>query len=126
MADSAESNNRASDSRRRALKAAAAAGVTAATWTAPSHYNLLMGLVPHVSPSRVYASEYYKEDYFRYNERLGSDGIDFGKLVPQLYLPIYLQKELGYRTHAKVSLPVLNPATPINRGFGGLPPRPLR
>ena len=88
-----------------------------ASWTAPSHYNLLMGLVPHVSPSRVYASEYYKNDYFRYNERLGSDGIDFGKLVPQLYLPIYLQKELGYRTHAKVSLPVLNPKTPINRGF---------
>ena len=88
-----------------------------ASWTAPSHYNLLMGLVPHVSPSRVYASEYYKNDFFRYNERLGSDGIDFGKLVPQLYLPIYLQQELGYRTHAKVSLPVLNPKTPINRGF---------
>ena len=88
-----------------------------ASWTAPSHYNLLMGLVPHVSPSRVYASEYYKEDYFRYNERLGSDGIDFGKLVPELYLPIYLRKELGYRTHAKVSLPVLNPKTPINQGF---------
>ena len=88
-----------------------------ASWTAPSHYNLLMGLVPHRSPSRVYASEYYKEDFFRYNERLGSDGIDFGKLVPQLYLPIYLRKELGYRTHAKVSLPVLNPKTPINQGF---------
>jgi hypothetical protein len=88
-----------------------------ASWTAPSHYNLLMGLVPHVSPSRVYASEYYKEDFFRYNERLGSDGIDFGKLVPQLYLPIYMRKELGYRTHAKVSLPVLNPKTPINQGF---------
>ncbi|MFH1998932.1 MAG: sulfatase-like hydrolase/transferase [Planctomycetota bacterium] len=88
-----------------------------ASWTAPSHYNLLMGLVPHVSPARVYASEYYKEDFFRYNKRLGSDGIDFGKLVPELFMPIYLQNELGYRTHAKVSLPVLNPKTPINRGF---------
>ncbi|MHC4946049.1 MAG: sulfatase-like hydrolase/transferase, partial [Planctomycetota bacterium] len=72
-----------------------------ASWTAPSHYNLLMGLVPHISPPRVYASEYYKEDFLRYNERLGSDGIDFGKLVPQLYMPIYLQNNLGYRTHAK-------------------------
>jgi len=88
-----------------------------ASWTAPSHYNLLMGLVPHISPAKVYASEYYKDDFFRYNDRLGSDGIDFAKLVPELFLPIYLQKELGYRTHAKVSLPVLNPKTPINRGF---------
>src|SRR4051794_35672078 len=34
-----------------------------ATWTAPSHYNLLMGLLPHTSPPEVYASEYYKEDF---------------------------------------------------------------
>ncbi len=88
-----------------------------ASWTAPSHYNLLMGLVPHTSPPKVYASEYYKEDFLRYNDRLGSDGVDFGKLVPQLFLPIYLKNELGYRTHAKVSLPVLNPKTPINQGF---------
>jgi hypothetical protein len=33
-----------------------------ASWTAPSHYNLLMGLMPHTSPPEVYASEYYKED----------------------------------------------------------------
>ncbi|MDQ4072518.1 MAG: metalloenzyme, partial [Actinomycetota bacterium] len=26
-----------------------------ASWTAPSHYNLLMGLLPHTSPARVYA-----------------------------------------------------------------------
>src|SRR4051812_45037794 len=25
-----------------------------ATWTAPSHYNLLMGLLPHTSPPEVY------------------------------------------------------------------------
>ena len=30
-----------------------------ASWTAPSHYNLLMGLLPHSSPTQVYASEYY-------------------------------------------------------------------
>ena len=28
-----------------------------ASWTAPSHYNLLSGLLPHSSPSQVFASE---------------------------------------------------------------------
>jgi hypothetical protein len=36
-----------------------------ASWTAPSHYNLLMGLLPHSSPTHVYASEYYKQDFLR-------------------------------------------------------------
>ena len=46
-----------------------------ASWTAPSHYNLLMGLLPHSSPPEVYASEYYKDDFLRYSERLGVPGI---------------------------------------------------
>src|SRR5437764_9720780 len=29
-----------------------------ASWTAPSHYNLLTGLLPHTSPPHRYASEY--------------------------------------------------------------------
>ncbi len=88
-----------------------------ASWTAPSHYNLLMGLVPHTSPPNVFASEYYKEDFLNYNRRLGSDGVEFAKLIPSLYLPIYLKETLGYFTHARVSLPVLNGKTPINHGF---------
>jgi len=87
-----------------------------ASWTAPSHYNLLMGLMPHVSPRNVYASEYYKKDFFKFNERLGAGGIEFKSFVPRLYLPVLLQK-LGYRTHALVSLPVLNPTTVLNSGF---------
>jgi hypothetical protein len=88
-----------------------------ASWTAPSHYNLLMGLLPHTSPEHVYASEYYKRDFVRYNERLGCDGIEFKKLIPSLYLPTFLKQKMGYRTHAMVSLPVLNPATVLNRDF---------
>jgi hypothetical protein len=42
-----------------------------ASWTAPSHYNLLMGLLPHSSPPEVNASEYYKADFRRYIDRLG-------------------------------------------------------
>ena len=88
-----------------------------ASWTAPSHYNLLMGLLPHSSPEHVYASEYYKREFVKYNERLGCDGVEFKKLVPSLYLPTFLKHKMGYRTHAMVSLPVLNPATIINRDF---------
>jgi len=87
-----------------------------ASWTAPSHYNLLMGLMPHTSPRNVYASEYYKKDFFKFNERLGAGGIEFRSFVPRLYLPVLL-RNLGYRTNAMVSLPVLNPATVLNSGF---------
>jgi len=90
---------------------------TYASWTAPSHYNLLTGLFPHTSPENVYASEYYKEDFFNYNQRLGAKGIDFAKMVPGLWLPDLLRNSLGYKTHARVSLPVLNPKTGINRAF---------
>ena len=88
-----------------------------ASWTAPSHYNLLMGLLPHSSPSHVYASEYYKHDFLKYNERLGAEDFEFKSLVPHLFLPTVLKRKLGYQTHAMVSLPVLNPATLINRDF---------
>lgn len=88
-----------------------------ASWTAPSHYNLLSGLLPHTSPKQVFASEYYKQDFLRFNERLGSEGISFRSLVPKLYFPNFLKDSLGYRTNAMVSLPVLNPRTLINSGF---------
>jgi len=88
-----------------------------ATWTAPSHYNLLMGLMPHISPKRVHSSEYYKADFLKFNERLGGTGLDFRSLVPALYLPPFLKEQLGYQTHARVSLPVLNPYTILNEGF---------
>jgi sulfatase-like protein len=88
-----------------------------ATWTAPSHYNLLMGLLPHTSPPEVYASEYYKQDFLRYSERLGVEGIEFRKLLPSIFVPTYLKHSLGYETHAQVSMPVLNEHTVINRDF---------
>lgn len=88
-----------------------------ASWTSPSHYNLLMGLLPHSSPKHVYASEFYKKDFFKFNERLGAEGVEFKSLVPKLYIPSFLKESLGYRTHAMVSLPVLNPRTILNNGF---------
>lgn len=88
-----------------------------ASWTAPSHYNLLTGLLPHTTPAHVYASEYYKEDFVNFNKRLGAHDVEFAKMVPGLWLPGFLRNQLGYRTHARVSLPVLNPKTGINRDF---------
>jgi hypothetical protein len=88
-----------------------------ASWTAPSHYNLLMGLLPHSSPTHVHASELYKAEYLRYAERLGVEGVEFKTLLPSLFLPTYLRRGLGYRTRAFVSMPVLNARTPINRDF---------
>ncbi len=43
--------------------------------------------------------------------------MEFRRLLPSLWLPQFLREQLGYRTHALVSLPVLNPHTPVNRGF---------
>jgi Sulfatase len=88
-----------------------------ASWTAPSHYNLLMGLLPHTSPPEVYASEYYKHDFLKYAERLNVPGMEFKSLLPSIFLPTYLRNVLGYSTHAMVSMPVLNPYTVINRDF---------
>jgi hypothetical protein len=75
-----------------------------------------MGLMPHRSPKRVFASECYKQEFLKFNERLGCAGIEFRSLVPELYLPPFLSR-LGYRTHAMVSLPVINPRTVLNNGF---------
>ena len=88
-----------------------------ASWTAPSHHNLLMGLLPHTSPKHVLASDHYKEDFVRYQERLNVPGIDFASMLPALWMPSFLHDRLGYHCHAMVSMPVLNPATVVNRGF---------
>lgn len=88
-----------------------------ASWTAPSHYNLLMGLLPHTSPPHVYASDYYQQDFLRYAERLGVPDMEFKRLLPSLFLPTYLKHTLGYRTHARVSMPVLNKFTLLNHDF---------
>src|SRR6185369_14360173 len=88
-----------------------------ASWTSPSHYNLLIGLMPHTSPKHVYASEYYKKDFLQFNERLGRDDIEFRSIVPKMFMPTFLRDTLGYRTNAMVSLPVLNPKTILNTGF---------
>lgn len=88
-----------------------------ATWTAPAHFNLLMGLLPHPAPTHVFASDQYKQDFLGWAARLGLPDLCFIGMLPRLWLPHYLRAEVGYFTRARVSLPVLNPATPINVDF---------
>ena len=90
---------------------------TYATWTAPSHYNLLMGLLPHPSPKHIFASTYYKEDLGRFHTRLNIPELSFSEMTPRLWLPAHLRNQLGYHTRALVSMPVLNPHTPLACDF---------
>jgi hypothetical protein len=39
-----------------------------ASWTALSHFNLLLGLAPHTSPNCVYTSEYYQRDFLPFTK----------------------------------------------------------
>src|SRR6185436_14121237 len=83
----------------------------------PSQSKQLKGLLAHTLPAQVYASVYCKEDLFNLNRRLAAKGIDFAAMVPGLWMPEFLRNNLGYSTHARVSLPVLNPKTGVNRSF---------
>ena len=87
-----------------------------ASWTSPSHYAMLMGMIPHLSPRGVFASEVYKGEFRRWVDRLGVPGLSFKTFVPELSLPKVL-KGHGYETIARMSLPVLNPYTLLNRDF---------
>ncbi|MDX5373325.1 MAG: sulfatase-like hydrolase/transferase [Pseudomonadaceae bacterium] len=87
-----------------------------ASWTAPSHYAFTMGMLPHSTPREVYASEVYKEEFVQWVERTGIADVSFRDFIPELSLPKVLG-QLGYRTVARVSMPVLNQQTAINQHF---------
>jgi hypothetical protein len=88
-----------------------------ASWTSPAHYNLMLGLLPHPSPTGIFASDYYREELGKYAMRLGIEQMGFTDMIPRLWLPDFLRNTLGYHTRAIVSLPVLNPHTPLNADF---------
>jgi arylsulfatase A-like enzyme len=87
-----------------------------ASWTAPSHYAFLMGLLPHASPQGVFASEVYKQEFAQWVPRLGIPDLSFKTFVPELSLPKVLRNH-GYRCTARVSLPVINQFTLVNKHF---------
>lgn len=87
-----------------------------ASWTAPSHYVFTMGILPHASPTKVFASEVYKQEFGQWSLRTGSSSLAFRDFLPEISLPVVLKK-LGYRTVARVSMPVLNKYTLISQHF---------
>ncbi|MCF7796668.1 MAG: metalloenzyme [Lentisphaeria bacterium] len=86
------------------------------SWTFPAHHVFLMGLMPHKSPTRIHASNVYRQEYSQWQQRTGIKEINFSDFTPQLSLPLFLQKR-GFRNEALVSMPVLNPATNLNQYF---------
>ena len=87
-----------------------------ASWTAPSHYTFVMGMMPHVSPKGVMASEVYRDEFAHWRARTGLPDVAFRDFLPELSLPKALGN-LGYRTVAKVSMPVLNQFTLLRQHF---------
>jgi arylsulfatase A-like enzyme len=87
-----------------------------ASWTAPSHHSIFMGQIAHQSPTHVPASEVYKKEFARWVDRIGLPDLSFKSFLPELSLAKLLQTH-GYRTHAWVSMPVLNPFAGLNRYF---------
>lgn len=88
-----------------------------ASWTAPSHYNFLTGLMPHSNPPGIFAPAYIEREYRGYEERLGVRDLGVQRMLPGIFLPSLLVHGLGYTTHARVSLPALHPDTVLNRDF---------
>jgi hypothetical protein len=90
---------------------------TYATWTPPSHYNMLMGMFPHSLPVDIPKSDYLKKEMFEHSQRLQIDITEFQrKAIPSMFMPTFL-RSLGYHTRALVSMAVINPHTAINRDF---------
>ncbi len=87
-----------------------------ASWTSPSHYTFLMGMIPHTSPKGVFASDVYRDEFTMWSTRLNMPEVEFAKFVPQLSLPYFL-REQGYHNEGWVSLPVLNPMTNLSVHF---------
>jgi hypothetical protein len=89
-----------------------------ASWTSPSHYTFLMGMVPHSSPKGVFASNVYRDEFRLWADRLHMpvEEVEFKNFVPQLSLPHFLKAQ-GYYCEGWVSLPVLNPMTNLSAHF---------
>jgi hypothetical protein len=86
------------------------------SFTTSSHAVLLMGVMPHTSPTGTFASEVYKSEFGDWVHRLGVQSVSFKTFVPHLSLA-KVMRDLGYRTIGRVSLPVLNPYTMFSSHF---------
>ncbi len=84
-----------------------------ATWTGPAHYSILSGLLPHRSDPTRHPHTAHADALLRHCELLDVPPQHF---LPDLWVPTWLRRH-GYATHASVSLPVINRASALNRGW---------
>jgi hypothetical protein len=89
-----------------------------ASWTPPSHYAMLLGMLPHQGRPGLFASVEHQRELLSWSQRIGVEpaSLELGGFLPRLSLPMFL-RSLGYRCEAYVSMPVLNPYTMIAVDF---------
>ena len=87
-----------------------------ASWTAPSHYSLLMGQLPHRNQSNRLAAEIYSDEFNSWSTRLGLRNLRGQNFLPHLSLPAALAAH-HYYSEAFVSMPVLQEASGLGRHF---------
>ena len=87
-----------------------------ASWTAPSHYSLLMGQLPHRNQSNKLAAEIYSEEFNSWSTRLGLRNLRGQSFLPHLSLPAALAAH-HYYSEAFVSMPILQEPSGLGRHF---------
>ena len=87
-----------------------------ASWTAPSHYSLLMGQLPHRNQSNRLAAEIYSDEFNSWSTRLGLRNLRGQSFLPHLSLPAALAAH-HYYSEAFVSMPILQEPSGLGRHF---------
>ena len=87
-----------------------------ASWTAPSHYSLLLGQLPHRNQSNKLAAEIYSEEFNSWSTRLGLRNLRGQSFLPHLSLPAALAAH-HYYSEAFVSMPILQEPSGLGRHF---------
>ena len=64
----------------------------------------------------IFCIHILQKRFLRFQQRLNIPSLSFQSMIPHMWLPQYLQS-IGYITRVVVSLPVLNPQTPMSFGF---------
>lgn len=88
-----------------------------ASWTFPSHCNLLTGVLNHTNRENQFPVADLVDVRKKYRERLGVPDLRMKSLLPRLWLPDWLRNRLGYNTTAITSMAPLNNNTIVSTGF---------
>ena len=87
-----------------------------ASWTAPSHYSLLMGQLPHQNQPNKLVSEIYSEEFKAWSKRLGLRNLTSQSFLPHFSLAATLSAH-HYYSEAFVAMPILQEPSGLGRHF---------